>query len=122
MPADSVEEEAEMTKQEYMEFHRGACERMSLITASKNSDYTGASPDPFNNFKQIASIVGSANAVELGFLTRMSDKFSRIGSFVDNNTLLVEDEKIEDTLIDLANYCILFAGYLRSKKEQGVLK
>jgi hypothetical protein len=54
---------------------------------------------------------------EIGFLTRMSDKLSRIGSYVTKGILMVKDESIEDTLIDLANYCILFAGYIRSQKK-----
>lgn len=54
--------------------------------------------------------------LSLGFLTRMSDKFSRLGSFINKGELLVLDESVEDTLVDLANYCALFAGYLESKE------
>ena len=105
-----------MTKQEYMEFHRACCDKMIDITKKKNSDYTGGSGDPFANFEQIGSLVQVKSVVEIGFLTRMSDKLSRIGSFVTKGFLLVKDESVEDTLLDLANYCILFAGYLRSKR------
>ena len=56
-------------------------------------------------------------STEQGFLTRMMDKISRVNSFVKQGTLNVADEKIEDTLMDLANYAILMAGYLRSKKD-----
>lgn len=108
---------APMTKNEYMAFHEQCCQKMVAITKAKNSDYTGDSGDPFANFQQIGSLVQLANVVEIGFLTRMSDKLSRIGSFVTKGTLLVKDESIEDTLLDLANYCILFAGYLRSRRQ-----
>jgi len=54
---------------------------------------------------------------EIGFLTRMLDKFCRLVSFVQLGVLLVKDESLEDTALDLANYCILFAGYVRSKKK-----
>lgn len=107
-----------MTKDEYMQFHEDACKKMIAITKAKNSDYTGASADPFANFAQIGSLVQAPSVVEIGFLTRMSDKISRIGSFVSKGTLLVKDESVEDTLLDLANYCILFAGYLKSKRVQ----
>lgn len=106
-----------MTKQEYMEFHKSCCDKMMAITKAKNSDYTGESGDPFANFAQIGMLVQAPSIVEIGFITRMSDKLSRIGSFVTKGTLQVKDESVEDTLLDLANYCLLFAGYLRSRKE-----
>lgn len=104
-----------MTKEEYLKFHADACEKMILITQSKNSDYTGGSKDPFSNFVQIGGLISAEKVVEIGFVTRMSDKLSRIGSFVSKGTLQVKSESVEDTLLDLANYCILFAGYLKSK-------
>lgn len=96
-----------MTKAEYMDFHRNFCERMVEITKKKNADYSGSGDDPFANFRRAGNFVQvkelDINAV--GFLTRMSDKFSRIGSFISNGTL---------------NYSALFAGYLRSqRKAQG---
>jgi hypothetical protein len=103
-------------KESYMAFHKQCCEKMMAITKAKNSDYTGASEDPFANFAQIGALVQIPQVVEIGFLTRMSDKLSRIGSFVTKGSLKVADESVEDTLLDLANYCILFAGYLRSKR------
>lgn len=103
-----------MTKEEYLKFHSDCCRKMIDVTKAKNADYTGGSDDPFANFRQIGGLVQVPSIVEIGFLTRMSDKMSRIGSFVTKGILLVKDESIEDTLIDLANYCLLFAGYLRS--------
>jgi Nucleotide modification associated domain 1 len=105
-----------MTKAEYLDFHASCMTKMMETTKKKNSDYTGGSDDPFANFTQIGTLIQLPSVVEVGFLTRMSDKFSRIGSFITKGTLLVADESVEDTLIDLANYCILLAGYLRSKK------
>lgn len=107
-----------MTKNDYMNFHQAACAKMIAITKAKNSDYTGASADPFSNFNQIGGLVQLPMVTEIGFLTRMSDKISRIGSFITKGTLAVKDESVSDTLLDLANYCILFAGYLESKKSK----
>lgn len=89
---------------------------MVEVTKAKNADYTGGSGDPFANFKQVGNFIQVEGVTEIGFFTRMSDKFSRIGSFITKGVLMVKDESVEDTLIDLANYCILFAGYLRSKR------
>lgn len=46
------------------------------------------------------------------------DKISRINSFTQQGVCNVKDESIEDTLIDLANYSILMAGYIKSKKQE----
>lgn len=104
-----------MTKDEYMSFHAECCQKMMAVTKAKNADYTGTSLDPFANFSRVEQV--GICSTEQGFLTRMFDKFSRITSFVQKGVLLVKDESVEDTLIDLANYCILMAGYIRSKRE-----
>ena len=105
-----------MNKKQYMEFHKAFCDKMIEVTKAKNADYSGAGDDPFNNFRHIGNFVQTPGVVAIGFLTRMSDKFSRIGSFISNGTLQVKDESVEDTLHDLANYCALFAGYLKSER------
>lgn len=105
-----------MTKQEYFHFHGRFCAKMQEITAKKNADYTGAGDDPFANFRKIEVLTNGAVTAEAGFLTRMTDKFSRIGSFLQNGELQVKDESVMDTLMDLANYSALLAGYIESKK------
>lgn len=109
-----------MTKAEYLKFHKEFCDKMIDVTAKKNADYAGAGDDPFNNFRQIGSLIHTEDLdiVAVGFLTRMSDKFSRIGSFIAKGELMVKDESVEDTLHDLANYSALFAGYLREKADK----
>lgn len=109
-----------MTKEQYLKFHAEFCAQMTEITKKKNADYTGGSGDPFANFRQIGNLIQtkSIDVVAVGFLTRMSDKFSRIGSFVSNGELQVKDESVTDSLQDLSNYCILFAGYLRSQRAE----
>lgn len=106
-----------MNREEYLEFHRRACDKMIDITKKKNADYTGGSDDPFNNFRHIGELVqGLPNVCEIGFLTRMSDKFSRIGSFVAKGKIEVTDESVDDTLLDLANYCVLMLGFITEKR------
>jgi hypothetical protein len=93
---------------------------MMDVTKRKNHDYAGGGQDPFRNFRQIGNLIGTdkVDIVAIGFLTRMSDKFSRIGSFVSEGQLLVKDESVFDSLIDLSNYCILFAGYLKERADK----
>lgn len=103
-----------MTHSEYFEFHKSMTQRMEQIARAKNHDYSGFEGSPFSNF-EIVERCGIAST-EQGFLTRMMDKISRVNSFVKQGTTKVSDEKIEDTLLDLANYAILLAGYLKSKQ------
>jgi hypothetical protein len=103
------------SRDEYLQFHRECCDRMVAITAKKNADYTSGSDDPFFNFTRVEAI--GITDTERGFLTRMFDKLARIVTFVNKGVLQVADESVEDTLLDLANYCILMAGYVRSKRD-----
>ncbi len=107
-----------MTKIEYMDFHKACCDKMIEVTKAKNADYTGNSEDPFANFSRVEQV--GICTTEQGFLTRMFDKFSRITSFVQKGVLMVKDESVDDTLIDLANYCILMAGFIKSKRDADV--
>lgn len=102
-----------MTKEQYLNFHKQMTEKMIQITADKNADYTGEGDNPFKNFTLVEDF--GITSTETGFLTRMTDKMSRLASFNQLGTFQVKGESVEDTLLDLANYCILFAGYLRSK-------
>lgn len=104
-----------MTKEELFAFMEEKTKKMVDTCKAKNNDYTGKNTSPFSNFEKIGVFGGS---VEWGFLTRMTDKLSRICSFAENVELQVKDESVEDTLVDLANYCLLFAAYLKSKREK----
>lgn len=80
----------------------------------KNHDYAGVGGDPFANFTKV-ELLGIART-EQGFLTRMLDKYMRINSFVQIGNLKVKSESVEDTLLDLATYAVLFAAYLKSRE------
>lgn len=103
-----------MNREEYLQEFKNITEEMYTITQKKNSDYTGDISQPFKNFTMVETM--GAATTEQGFFTRMNDKMMRFAGFLKNGTLQVEDEKIEDTLMDLANYSILLICYLRSKK------
>jgi hypothetical protein len=46
----------------------------------------------------------------------MTDKMSRLSSFVESGKLAVENESFEDTIIDIVNYSVLMYAYLHDKK------
>ena len=77
----------------------------------KNADYAGqgGNADAFANFHMIERLSNGAITTEQGFLTRMSDKFSRLVSLVTSGKeAQVKNESIGDTAIDQAAYSILF--------------
>lgn len=104
------------TKDGYLAWHEATTKKMTEIARAKNADYTGASPDPFANFSRVADL--GICTPEQGFLVRMTDKFARVTSFVQKGVLQVRDESVEDTLVDLANYALLLAGYIKRKRQQ----
>jgi len=104
-----------MNQKEYLAEFEQLTKEMYEITCKKNHDYTGDASLPFKNFTMVETM--GAATTEQGFFTRMMDKLMRFAGFIKNGTLAVEDEKIEDTLLDLANYCLLCICYLRSKKK-----
>lgn len=64
----------------------------------KNSDYGNSVADTYEKF-------GCAS-----FLVRITDKYNRLMTLCDPNApqQMVKDEKIDDTILDLANYCLLW--------------
>lgn len=71
----------------------------------KNADYGSSFGQTLDEFGLVASA------------TRMSDKFNRFKSLMRcGSTARVEDEKIEDTLMDLAAYAIMTVEWI--KKQQ----
>lgn len=101
-----------MNQQEWVELHKTLTSRMHEITAKKNADYADKG-DAFSNFKLVEEF-GVCSA-EQGMYARMTDKMSRLASFIKNGELQVKDESVEDTLLDLANYSLLMIGLIRSR-------
>ena len=63
----------------------------------KNSDYGNSVGDTYEKFGDVS------------FLTRITDKYNRILSLADKGECgEVKDEALEDTILDLANYCLLW--------------
>lgn len=106
-----------MTKrQTFVQQHGALCDELKEITARKNADYTSAGGDnPFHNFTQVENL--GICSTSQGFLTRMTDKLSRIASLTATGEQMVKDESIEDTLKDLANYSLIMICELRSRKQ-----
>ena len=105
-----------MTKEEFFKEFELLTTSMLDVAKRKNADYTGVGVSPFSNFERVSQM--GICSTEQGFLTRMTDKMSRIASFCAKGELQVKDESVEDTLKDLANYSILMLLYIKSKKME----
>lgn len=68
---------------------------MSSLYAKKNADYGDSFSKSLDKYGIIAA------------LTRISDKFNRLESLIVNKNNQVKDERLEDTLMDMASYCIM---------------
>ena len=92
------------TREEYLNEFHALTDKMREITAKKNNDYGGV-VDPFKNFRTFG---------ELGILVRMSDKFARLRTAIEEKReFAVAEESVEDSALDLANYALLFICYRR---------
>lgn len=80
---------------------------MSKTYEAKNADYGDSVGDTYNKFGDVS------------FLTRITDKYNRILSLSDKGECgEVKDERLDDTILDLANYCVLWLVERKYKAEQ----
>lgn len=89
-----------------VEMHKEICEELNKVYEQKNSDYG-------DSFGQTFDKLGVISAV-----TRITDKYNRLVSLCTKSEeeRKVKDESIEDTLLDMANYCIMTLIELQKDK------
>lgn len=77
--------------------HKRICEQLNEIFVNKSNDYGDSFGRTYNELGIISAI------------TRISDKYNRIVSLSKKTKeeIKVKDESIKDTLLDMANYCIM---------------
>ncbi len=80
------------------------------ISKNKNADYAD-NDDAFKNFRACEML---GFTIEEGILIRMSDKFIRVSNLLKRKAV-ISDEKITDTLQDLANYAMILKVYIEAK-------
>jgi hypothetical protein len=106
-----------MTRDQLLSHQEAFCGRMTSIMKDKNRDYSGMDDDALKNFKLIENAYNVTSS-EVGTFTRMSDKMSRLASFIRNGELVVKDESVQDTLIDLANYAVLLSAQIVERRDR----
>lgn len=83
-----------------IELHKKMLDDMHNLYITKNHDYGNSVHDTYEKYGLTS------------FLVRIEDKLNRART-LSKNDAKVNDEKIEDTLMDMANYAILAVMELR---------
>lgn len=81
---------------------------MLELYKNKNADYGSSVNDTYKKYGMVS------------YLVRMEDKLNRARTLVQKQTQNVQDEKLRDTLIDLASYSVLAVMELDKEKYKDV--
>ena len=85
--------------------HKEICGLLNKTYIAKNIAYGNSFGKSFKEFGIISAVV------------RLEDKWNRIKSLAKGAENKVEDESIKDTLLDMANYCIMTLIELEDNKK-----
>ena len=84
--------------------HKRICERLNKVYADKNHDYGNSFGATYEKYGDISALV------------RISDKMNRIDQLVQTGEQKVKDEALEDSILDMANYLIMWAMELEEEE------
>lgn len=80
---------------------------MEELYEKKNDDYGDSITKNLKEYKQAFP----------SYLFRLKEKVERCLSIHDKGNAEVKDEKLEDTLLDIANYSVILVTYMKNKKK-----
>lgn len=92
-----------MSIEEKIEAHKELLDGLHNLYITKNRDYGDSVHDTYEKYGLVS------------FLVRLEDKLNRART-LSKQAAVVQDEKIEDTLMDMANYAILAVIELKGEK------
>ena len=84
----------------------GIYEELKAVYKAKNHDYGNSFDESLDSFGLVASVV------------RISDKWNRIKALWNKDGEAKVKESLEDTLLDMANYCVMTVAWMRRKMFQ----
>ena len=77
------------------EKHKKICDSIHETYIQKNKAYGNSFTDTFEKLGLISAV------------TRITDKYNRLVNLATHDDINIGDESIKDTLLDMANYCIM---------------
>ena len=93
-----------MNIEEKIEVHKELLDGLHNLYITKNRDYGDSVHDTYEKYGLVS------------FLVRLEDKLNRART-LSKQAAVVQDEKIEDTLMDMANYAILAVIELKGERN-----
>jgi len=105
MKAPINEKKDKSTKNNIIDLHETLSKKARALMAKKSHDYA-SDADPLRNFRRFGGY---------GVVVRLGDKISRLESFEEQQELLVSDETIEDSVLDILNYAVIYYALYREK-------
>ena len=90
------DDEVNHPQNEMLEAIETQCKMMADTLKTKNTDYGNSFERTMNKYGDVA------------LMLRLEDKFNRLESLFSKKEVLVKDESFDDTLKDLAGYCLLY--------------
>ena len=94
----------EMEVRNLVQEHKSVCSSLNSIYEQKNRAYGNSFGDTYKDLGIISAV------------TRISDKFNRLKTLCRQPDIPQGDESIADTLLDMANYCIM--TYMEFENEK----
>lgn len=96
-----------MTIQDEIKFFEGITREMSATFAKKRHDYGPSTTETWIKFGPVSMI------------TRMQDKLNRAYNLLcGKDSAAVSSESVYDTIMDLANYCIIALIEIEKERER----
>lgn len=86
--------------------HMKLCEKLNEIYKQKNAAYGDSFSETFKRLGIVSAVV------------RIADKYNRIVNLVGHKDVDMGDESIRDTLLDMANYCIMTVIEMDDKQSK----
>lgn len=100
-----------MIREQQEQIFNDTTEKMKQIMFSKSQDYS-VSHDVLNNFKLAGAICGLSP--EQNCLSLIATKVARLGNLLASGKT-PNNESIEDSILDLANYTLLLEMIIKDK-------
>lgn len=106
-----------MNRARLLTVHKELTDEARELSSRKNHDYSGGKDDthPFLNFTRCEAM--GICKTEAGILVRLTDKMSRLSTFITTGEFKVKDEALRDTVLDIINYAVILYAYTQSQKE-----
>jgi len=87
------------------------------LMQSKADDYTSGLSDRYENFNRSKEVISwFKEDIDKVFVTLITTKLARLASLLDSKN--PKHESIEDSFIDLINYCSLWGGRRLTKSVE----